>query len=99
MENSPNDLSDSRRHNFILFISGMSAKSIKAIENLRKICDEHLRDNFDLEIIDISHEQDQAVVHQIIGVPTLIKKNPSPIRTILGDLSDTEKVLKLLDLN
>lgn len=98
MENFPNNTADSGRYNFILFISGMSTKSIRAIENLQKICDEHLPDNFDLQIVDITNEEMQAVNYQIIGVPTLIKTNPNQKRTIVGDLSDTDKVLKILDL-
>ncbi|MFC6096724.1 circadian clock KaiB family protein [Flavobacterium qiangtangense] len=98
MENSQNNMADSGRYNFILFISGMSTKSSRAIENLREICDEHLPDNFDLQIVDITNEEHQAVNYQIVGVPTLIKTNPNPRRTILGDLSDTEKVLRILDL-
>jgi circadian clock protein KaiB len=86
------------KHKFILFVSGMSVKSGHAIENLRKICDTHLADNFEVEIIDISRDKEQAVIHQIIAVPTLIKTNPVPPRTILGDLSDTEKVLRILDI-
>ena len=76
----------------------MSTKSSRAIENLKKICDEHLLDNFDLQIVDITSEEQQAVDYQIVGVPTLIKTSPNQRRTILGDLSDTEKVLKILDL-
>lgn len=76
----------------------MSTKSSSAIENLRKICDQYLPDNFDLQIVDISKDEQQAVDYQIIGVPTLIKFHPGQKRTIIGDLSDTEKILKILDL-
>lgn len=76
----------------------MSTKSSRALENLRKICDEHLPDNFDLQIVDIHSEQFKAVEHQIVAVPTLIKTHPKPMRTILGDLAETDKVLKILDL-
>ena len=98
MENSKDSAPIAERYKFILFISGMSTKSSRAIENLREICDTYIPDNFDLQIIDISNEEQQAVEHQIIGVPTLIKTHPNPQRTILGDLSDTEKVLRILDL-
>lgn len=98
MEDFPNNTADSGRYNFILFISGMSTKSSRAIENLRIICDEYLPGNFDLQIVDITNEEIQAIGYQIVGVPTLIKTNPNPKRTILGDLSDTDKVLKILDL-
>jgi circadian clock protein KaiB len=87
------------RYRFMLFISGMSVKSVNAIDNLKKICDEHLKDNFDLQIIDISKEKDKAIEYQIFAVPTLIKQEPAPVRIILGDLSDKEKVLKILDIS
>lgn len=86
------------RYKFILFISGMSARSVNAIENLKKICDEHLQNNFDLQIIDISKEKEKAVEYQVFAVPTLLKLEQAPKRTIIGDLSDKEKVLKILDL-
>ena len=99
MENSPNTSDETGQFKFILFISGMSVKSSHAIENLRKICDTYIPDNFELQIIDISRDQQAAMEYQIIAIPTLIKTNPNPHRIILGDLSDTEKVLKILDIN
>ncbi len=86
------------RYQFMLFISGMSMKSVTAIENLKKIGDQYLKDNFDLQIIDISVEKEKAVEYQVFAVPTLIKYAPEPKRTIVGDLSDREKVLKILGL-
>lgn len=83
---------------FILFVSGMSVKSGLAIENLRVICDTYLAGKFELEIIDISRDREQAAAYQIVGIPTLIRTNPNPPRIILGDLSDTQKVLKLLNI-
>jgi circadian clock protein KaiB len=97
MEKSSDGTSASK-HKFMLFVSGMSVKSGHAIENLRKICDTYLRDNYELEIIDISRDTEQAVIHQIVAIPTLIKTNPAPRRIILGDLSDLEKVLKILNI-
>lgn len=89
---------DDGRYKFLLFVSGMSVKSVHAIENLRAICDTYLKDNFELEIIDISRHKEQAVVHQIVAIPTLVKIQPLTRRIILGDLSDTKKVLTLLDI-
>jgi len=97
MEDS-SDGSSTNKHTFTLFVSGMSVKSGHAIENLRRICDTYLADNYEVEIIDISREKEQAVIHQIVAIPTLIKTGPEPRRIILGDLSDTEKVLKILNL-
>lgn len=98
MQNTDNHTDPDAEHKFLLFVSGMSVKSGLAIENLRKICEEHLAGKFSLEIIDISRHKEQAVRHQIIAIPTLIRLQPGPQKTILGDLSDTEKVLHILDL-
>jgi len=98
MDNSA-DGASTTKHKFMLFVSGMSVKSGHAIENLRKICDKHLRDNYELEIVDISRDTEQAVIHQIVAIPTLIKIHPAPRRIILGDLSDKEKVLRILNLS
>ena len=98
MENTPHSSPQKDKYNFLLFVSGMSVKSVHAIENLRKICDAYLKDNFELQIIDISRDKEQAINHQIIAVPTLIKIAPNTPRIILGDLSDTEKVLRILDI-
>ncbi len=98
MDNSA-DGTSTTKHKFMLFVSGMSVKSGHAIENLRKICDKHLRENYELEIIDISRDTEQAVLHQIVAIPTLIKIQPAPRRIILGDLSDKEKVLRILNLS
>ena len=85
-------------HKFILFVSGMSVKSVAAIENFGKICDEHLAGYFELEIIDVNKQKHQAVKYQIIALPTLIKLEPAPRRIIIGDMSDTDKVLKILNI-
>lgn len=99
MENIPNNTDEPGKHKFILFVSGMSVKSGHAIENLKKICDKHLKDRFELEIIDISRDKEKAVSNQIIAIPTLVRVYPAPSRIILGDLSDTEKVLRILDIS
>jgi circadian clock protein KaiB len=87
------------KHKFMLFVSGMSLKSGHAIENLRKICDGYLANNYELEIIDITRDTEQALIYQIVAVPTLIKTDPAPKRIILGDLSDKEKVLRILNIS
>ena len=87
-----------KKNQFILFVSGMSDKSAHAVENLRKIADTYFTDDYEIEIIDISRDKDQAINFQIIGIPTLIRIAPEPKRIILGDLSNKEKVLRLLDI-
>lgn len=82
----------------ILFVSGMSDKSGHAVENINRICDQYLQGKCELEIIDINRDKQKAVDYQIIGIPTLIKLLPGPKRIIVGDLSDTAKVLRILDI-
>ncbi len=76
----------------------MSYKSGHAIENIRKLCDTYLANRYELQIVDISRDRQMAVDYQIIAIPTLIRTQPLPRRIILGDLSDTQKILQILDL-
>ena len=89
---------EEKKHKFILFVSGMSVKSMKAVENINKIGNQYLPGNFEIEIIDVYKNPLQAVNYQIIGLPTLIKVAPIPSRIILGDLSETSKVLEILNI-
>jgi circadian clock protein KaiB len=81
-----------------LYVSGMSPKSMQAIENIKKLCDEHLAEAFELEIIDLYKNPELAAERQIVFSPSLVKKNPLPKKTIIGSLSDTEKVIKGLGI-
>ena len=81
-----------------LYVSGMSPKSMEAIENIKRLCDEHLHDTFELEIIDIYKNPESAVEQHIVFSPSLIKKLPLPKKTLIGTLSDTEKVVKALGI-
>ena len=81
-----------------LYVTGMTTRSARAIENLRAICDEHLEGRYDLEVIDIYQQPVLARGEQIIAAPTLIKKLPLPMRRIIGDMSNRERVLLGLDL-
>ena len=81
-----------------LFISGATKKSMRAISNIQKICQDHLGGIYQLDVVDISQQPDMLRDEQIVAVPTLIKKLPLPLRRIIGDLSDTEKVLVGLGL-
>jgi circadian clock protein KaiB len=76
-----------------LYIAGQSPKSILAIENLRRVCDEHLPGRSRSEVIDLLENPELARAAEIIAVPTLVRRLPLPIRTIIGDLSDTDRVL------
>ncbi len=81
-----------------LYVTGMTARSKQAIQNIKKICEEHLKDRCDLEVIDIYREPVLAKGDQIIATPTLIKKLPVPLRKFIGDMAETEKILLGLDL-
>lgn len=80
-----------------LYITGTTPRSVQAISNIKKICEEYM-DNYELEVIDIYQQPDMAREEQIIAVPTLIKKLPQPLRKFIGDLSDTESILVGLNL-
>jgi len=79
-----------------LYVSGMSSKSMETIENLKLLCDEHLKGCFELEIIDIFKNPKLASEQHIVFSPSLLKKLPLPKKTLVGTLSDTKKVLKAL---
>ena len=81
-----------------LYVSGMTPNSIRAIENIRKICAEHLEGRYQLEIIDIYQQPIFAKEGQIVAAPTLVKELPPPLRKFVGDMSQTEKILLGLDL-
>ena len=81
-----------------LYIAGLTPRSTLAIQNIRKICEEHLKGRYDLQVVDIYQHPTLAEGEQIIAAPTLIKKLPLPLRRFIGDMSDTEKILVGLDL-
>ena len=81
-----------------LYIAGHSPKSILAIENLRRVCDEYLPGRYRIEVVDLLETPELARAAEIIAVPTLVRRLPLPIRTIIGDLSDTDRVLVGLQL-
>lgn len=81
-----------------LYVTGNTAQCTRAIANVRKICDEFLEGRYDLEVIDLYQQPKLAKGEQIIAVPTLIKKLPLPLRRVIGDMSNTERVLFGLDL-
>ena len=82
-----------------LYVAGETPKSITALANLRKICEEHLAGEYAIEVIDLVKNPHLASGDQILAIPTLVRKLPSPIRTIIGDLSNTERVLVGLNIS
>jgi circadian clock protein KaiB len=81
-----------------LYITGQTPRSLQSVENLRALCDKYLPGQFDLEIIDIYQQPAMAKEGQIIAAPTLIKSMPLPLRRLVGDFSDKERVILGLDL-
>ena len=81
-----------------LYITGITPKSTQAIQNIRKICEENLKGRYELEVIDIYQQPILAQDEQIIAAPTLIKKLPLPLRRLIGDMSDKERILVGLDM-
>jgi circadian clock protein KaiB len=88
----------SGRYILRLYVAGLMPKSTLAIANIKKICEENLQGQYELEVIDLYQRSQLAQGDQIIAVPTLIKKLPLPLRRIIGDMSDTERVLVGLDI-
>lgn len=81
-----------------LYVSGMTPRSTEAIARTRAVCEEFLQGRYELEVIDIYQQPDRARSDQIVAVPTLVKKLPLPLRRLVGDLSNKERVLVGLDL-
>lgn len=86
------------RYRLRLFVTGTTPNSARAILNIRKICEKKLRGHYDLEVVDIYQHPEQAKPDQIVVVPTLVKKLPLPVRRLIGDLSNQERVLAGLNL-
>lgn len=81
-----------------LYVTGMTQKSMAAIDNVKKICDEYLTGRYELEVIDIYQQPELAKTEQLIAAPTLIKKLPLPLRKFIGDMSNEDRILVGLDI-
>jgi len=81
-----------------LYVAGMTPKSVAAFENLRKICEEHLAGRYQLEVVDLLENPALARGHQILALPALVRQLPPPVKKIIGNFSDAERVLVGLDL-
>ena len=92
--------SNSRQARYVLrlYVSGSTLKSALAVENIKRICEQHLKNRYDLKVIDIYQQPNLARDEQIVAVPTLIKRFPDPLRRLVGDLSNQKKVLFGLDI-
>ncbi len=82
-----------------LYVNPSAATSQLAVKNLKRVCDEHLKGRYDLKVINIHTQIEQARTHQIVAVPTLIKRCPAPVNRLVGDMSNVDGVLRGLDLS
>ena len=90
--------SEGETYRLRLYVAGQTPKSVLAFTNLKQICEEHLQGRYEIEIVDLVENPQLAAGDQILAVPTLVRRLPEPIKKIIGDLSNTERVLVGLDL-
>ena|ERR1700712_4564920 len=95
---TPEDDGDPGRYHLRLYVAGQTPKSLAAMANLKRVCEEHLAGRYDVEVIDLMKNPELAAGDQILAIPTLIRQLPAPLKRIIGDLSNTEKVLVGLDI-
>ena len=86
------------RYRLRLYVAGQTPRSITALTNLKKICEEHLEGRYEIEIVDLLEKPQLARGDQILAIPTLVRRLPAPVKKIIGDLSNAERVLVGLDL-
>ena len=95
---TPADGASTEKWNLRLYTAGQSPKSLAALANLKRVCEEHLAGNYSIEVIDLMKNPRLAKEDEIIAIPTLVRKIPQPLRKIIGDLSNTERALVGLQL-
>ena len=93
-----NDIAHPDKWELRLYTAGQTPKSLAAIKNLKKVCEEHFAGRYEIEIVDLLKNPRLAKDDQIVAIPTLVRKLPEPVRKIIGDLSDTERTLVGLQL-
>jgi len=93
-----NDIPASGKWELRLYVAGQTPKCLKAFANLRKLCEEYLPGQYRIEVIDLMENPQLAAGDQILAIPTLVRRLPEPVKKIIGDLSNTERVLVGLDL-
>lgn len=81
-----------------LYVAGQSPKSLKALSNLKRLCDTHLQSRYEIEVVDLIEQPRLATEDEIVALPTLVRRLPEPVRKVIGDLSDTERVIAGLQL-
>jgi circadian clock protein KaiB len=93
-----NTATTKKNWNLRLYVAGQTPKSLAAFANLKKICEEHLVGKYKIEVIDLLKDPQLAKGHQIVAIPTLVRELPEPLKKIIGDLANTERVLVGLDI-
>jgi circadian clock protein KaiB len=93
-----NKTGDIKEFVFHLFITGASPNSVRAINNMKQLCEKHMAGRYQLQIIDVYQQPSIAEKEQIIALPLMIRKYPLPERRLIGDMSETEKILKILGI-
>ena len=94
----PDDDGDPGQYHLRLYVAGQTTKSMAALTNLKRVCEEHLAGRYDIEVVDLLKNPQLAAGDQILAIPTLVRRLPAPLKRIIGDLSNTEKVLVGLDI-
>ena len=89
---------DEGHYHLRLYVAGQTTKSLAAMANLKRVCEEHLAGRYEIEVIDLIKQPKLAAGDQILAIPTLVRRLPAPLKRIIGDLSNTEKVLVGLDI-
>lgn len=97
-EAASEDEGDPGQYRLRLYVAGQTVKSMTALANLKRVCEEHLAGRYDIEVIDLMKNPQLAAGDQILAIPTLVRRLPAPLKRIIGDLSNTEKVLVGLDI-
>lgn len=92
------DDGDQGPYHLRLYVAGQTAKSLTAVANLKRVCEEHLAGRYDIEVIDLLQNPQLAAGDQILAIPTLVRRLPAPLKRIIGDLSNTDRVLVGLDI-
>ena len=95
---APEDDGDAGHYHLRLYVAGQTTKSLLALANLKRVCEEHLAGRYEIEVIDLLLNPKLAAGDQILAIPTLVRRLPAPLKRIIGDLSNTEKVLVGLDI-
>jgi circadian clock protein KaiB len=95
---SPSDIADDERWNLRLYVAGETPKCVQAFQHLKRVCEEHLQGRYTIEVIDLLKNPTLAQGDQIIAIPTLVRQLPPPVKKIIGDLTNTERVLVGLNL-